>query len=306
VVPGWRGAILIMKDSSEINESPEKQITKPPERKMETFDDLKNSDKNTRIETFDDIKKEAGSQRSIETFDDIAKPKEGATPQEIGANPEKGAFDKDTPEAIEHNRMNQAAEDIKKIDSMKPEKWETLSNNEKYRALSFSGEALRDAYNTPDPPLFPEEHRSEKLGEYGDGYSSDPADPSNIEKYVGSDYGIKMNKDGVNERDKKLFGDDPRAALETYGHEFRHSYQAEQAHAFDGGIITDDKVKAQEWSENMKEYKQPPDTELAKNDPDKYFGEYEAYRNQPVERDAREFSEKIVSKVYENNYKAKG
>ena len=290
-----------MKDVPEIQESPETQITKTSERQIETFDDLKTSDKLGQIETFDDIARKQDSDRSIETFDDIAKSKEGTTTQEISSNSEKGAFDKDTPEAIEQKRLSRAAEDIKNIDGMKSEKWKTLTNDEKSWALRHSGEVLRDAYHTPDPPLYTEKAASNELGKYGDGYYSDPADPSNPEKYVGSDYGIKMNEEGINQRDKRLFGDDPKVALETYAHEFRHSYQSEQAHAFDKGFKTDDPVKAQEWLENIREYKQPPDAELAKTNPEKYFSEYEAYRNQPVEKNAREFASDLSSRIFEDN-----
>jgi hypothetical protein len=287
-----------MKDVSEIPESPEKQATKTLERKIETFDDLKTSDKSRQIETFDDIVRRQGSDRSIQTFDDIAKSKEGTIHHEGGESIEKSSLSKDTPEAIEKKRLSQVTEDIKKIDWMKPEKWKDLSNDEKSWALRHSGEALGDGYHTPDAPLYTEKAASNELGEYGDGYYSDPLNP---EKYVGSDYEIRMNEEGVTEKNKRLFGDDPKVALETFAHEFRHSYQTEQAHAFDKGFITDNPEKAKEWSENLKNYENPPNPELVEANPEKYFEEYEKYRNQPVEKDARAFAKDLSSRIYEEN-----
>lgn len=290
-----------MKDVPEISESPEKHITKAPERRIETFDDLKTSDKSRQIETFDDIAGRQDLDRSIETFDDIAKSREGAIRHESAESIEQKEFDKDTPAIVERESMNHASEEIKKIDWMRPEKWKSLSNDEKRVALEHCGRRLRDAYHTPDPPLYTEKAPPAELGKYGDGYYSDPAHQSNPEKYVGFDYGIKMNEEGVKETDKRLFGDDPKISLETYAHEFRHSYQTEQAHAFDKGFKTDNPENAKEWSENLKDYKNPPIPELAKSNPDRYFEMYEAYRNQPVEEDAREFAENLSSRIYEDN-----
>ena len=192
---------------------------------------------------------------------------------------------------MEQKRLDQAGEAIKNIEEMKPEKWKTLSDKEKIWALDHCGKTFRDSYNHPNPPLFTERAESNKLGEYGDGWS--------YNKTAGSDYGIRMNEEGTKEMNKKLFGDDPRAALETYAHEFRHSYQCEQAHAFDKGLEVDDPDKAKEWSGNLGEnYKPAPDAETAKTDPEEYIRVYEAYKNQSVERDAREFGEKISSKIY--------
>lgn len=66
-----------MSDTPEINESPEKQITKTPEKKIDTFDDLKASDNSGRINTFDDLRGQS-SDKSIDTFDDLPKEAEGS------------------------------------------------------------------------------------------------------------------------------------------------------------------------------------------------------------------------------------
>lgn len=280
-----------MKETQEDHESPEKQVTKTPEKKIDTFDDVRASDKSDRIDTFDNIRI-SGSDSSVKTFDDIRNTKETGDKTTKIEGTEKTAID--APESLEQKTMDQAVDNIKKNDWMQPEKWKTLSNNEKRIALEHSGKALRDAYNSPDPPLYTEKTKPNELGSYGDGYSYD----AKSDKIVGSDYGIKMNEEGIKERDRKLLGDDPKAALETYSHEFRHSYQSEQAHAYDKGFKVDDPEKARKWSENLTNYKQPPEAELAKTEPERYYKEYEAYINQPVEKDAREFGEKLSKSIY--------
>ncbi len=278
-----------MRDVPRTDESPEQDVTGPTESKIETFDDLKTTDQSRQIETFDDLKS-ADNQEGVETFDDL---KTTDQPDRIEA-----VEDSDKPQQnIEQDRLDQAATNIEKADWLQQEKWETLSTNEKRIALDReAGIALSDAYDQPKPPIMTDKADPNALGLYGDGYSSDPS----TGEIIGSDYGIRMNEDGMNERDEKLFGDDPKAALETYSHEFRHSYQAEQAGRFEKGFKTDNPEQAREWSENNKgdNYRRPPDSELAKTDPEKYFQEYEAYRNQPVERDARDFASQLTDRVY--------
>ncbi len=301
-----------MKDTPEINESPEKKITKTPEKKIDTFDDLKASDNSGRINTFDDLRKQE-SDSSIKTFDDLRGGKEVGDKTKSADTTDKAV--KDTPGLTEQKRIDQATEDIKKNELMQPEKWKTLSIEDKRMALDHSGKALGKAYETPEPPLTTKKMEAPGLqGEYGDGYKYDhqrdkynghvEVNPNDFKGHgiAGADYGIEMNEKGMDPNThKKLFGEDPREALETYGHEFRHSYQHEQANAFDKGFKTDDTVKAKKWSENLKNYQQPPDSELAKTDPEKYFREFETYRNQPVEKDAREFGNKLSNSVYGNN-----
>ena len=284
-----------MKDIPEVHENPERETAKSSERKIETFDDLKTTDKSGQIETFDDIADRRPSDRSIRTFDDIAESKEGTVHYHGEEGIEKGPSGDNAPEAIEQKRLSHAAKEIKNAGWLKPEEWETLTDEEKRIALDReAGRALGEAYDQPTPPLSTEKTGSNELEKFGDGFSYD----SSEDKIIGSDYGIRMNEKGMSERDRKLFGDDPREALETYAHEFRHSYQAEQARAFDKGLKTDDQERAREWSENMKDYKEPPDAALAKTDPERYFQEYETYRNQPVEKDAREFASNLTDKVY--------
>lgn len=290
-----------MKDYQEVNESPEDHIAKPTEKQLETYDDLKASDNPKQINTYDDIGKQ-DKDASIKTYDDLRGTEQAGDKTKSADTAEKTV--KDPPEVTEQKRIDQATEDIKKNDGMNPEKWKTLSIDEKRIALEHSGNALGKAYDHPEPPLTARKMGDPGLqGTNGDGYSYRPESPS-ADKHgiVGADYGIEMNEKGMDPNThKKLFGEDPREAVETYGHEFRHSYQHEQANAFDKGFKTDDPVKAKEWSENLMNYQHPPDAELAKTDPEKYFTQYETYRNQPVERDASEFGNKLATRVYSEN-----
>lgn len=287
-----------MKDTPEIHESPEKKITKSPEKKIDTFDDLKVSRELDRIDTFDDIKKQE-SDRSIKTFDDLKNGKETGDKTNSADTTDKAI--KDTPELTEQKRIDQAADGIKKNEWMKLDNWKTLSTDKKRIALDHCGKALGKAYDHPEPPLTTKEMGNPNLqGTYGDGYSYRPEN-SYADKHgvFGADYGITMNQDGMDPNThKRLFGEDPREAVETYGHEFRHSYQHEQAQRFENGFNVDDSEKAKEWSENFKDYKWPPDAKFAKSDPEKYFKEYEAYRNQPVEKDANDFGSKLSARIY--------
>jgi len=95
-----------VKDVPEIEESPEKQITKTSESKIETFDDLKTADKPQKLETFDDLARGKGSHRSIETFDDIAKSKEGTDHYEIPQSFENKSITGNTSNVIEKSRID--------------------------------------------------------------------------------------------------------------------------------------------------------------------------------------------------------
>jgi hypothetical protein len=253
-----------MRDVPQTREAPEKEITKTPEKRINTYDDLGAGDATKGIETYDDLRR-PGNEKPISTYDDLRAPNDGA--DKTNATKVSDSRGTDGPELIEQRRIGQAAEGIRGQEWMKPEKWKTLSDDEKRIALDYSGKELGRAYKSPEPPLTTEKTNQNALGSYEDGATI---------RNPNGDYGIRMNEHGVGERNEKLFGDDPKTALETYSHEFRHSYQNEQA------------------------YKQPPDAEMARTDPERYFKEYGAYRNQPVEVDARDFGDKVTSKTYDD------
>lgn len=177
--------------------------------------------------------------------------------------------------------LEAAAERVKQIAWLRPDQWMHLDIHEKVVALNAAGRALAEIYHTPNPPLLVLEMDDPKdYGYYGDGYRLD-VDTGQIE---GADHGIKMNLSaGVNY--EKLFGDDPAVALETYAHEFRHSFQAEQVTRYlrpQHRNLVDDPQAAQAWNQP---YISPEE-------------DYKAYYDQPVEKDAREFAEALVKQVY--------
>ncbi|RJR42802.1 MAG: hypothetical protein C4576_15490 [Desulfobacteraceae bacterium] len=284
-------------DAGDVRETPEKGIVRMPERRIGTYDDLGTADDRKGIETYDDLHRQ-GAERSINTYDDLRAPKDS---EDKNTAKVSDAPRHDAPESVEQHRIGQAAEAIRGHERMNAEKWRALSVDDKKSALESAGKELGRAYNSPEPPL---ETRNmgdpDTQGEYGDGYSYD----ARTHKVVGSDYGIRMNEDAIAKRNEKLFGDDPRTALETYSHEFRHSYQAEQARAYDKGFRVDNAEQAKTWSENFRDYKQPPDAQLAQTDPEEYFKKYEAYRSQPLERDARGFAERVTSNTYHNRFES--
>jgi hypothetical protein len=180
----------------------------------------------------------------------------------------------------EHVRLAAAAESIEKIDDLKPERWRELTPQRRTLALQQAGRSLRDAYDCPDPPLMPRdfpEYNDGKilLGFYQDGATLD---------HPNSDYVLRLNE-------KLLHHDDPSKALETYSHEFRHAYQSEMATRYEKPQfrnLVHDKDAAAKWSENFRagSYKHPAD-------------DFDQYREQIVEKDAREFAKKLVNRIYE-------
>lgn len=195
------------------------------------------------------------------------------------------------------DRLDTAAQRLGQIEGLSPEKWQQMDARERAWTLREAGREMGKVYHHPTPPLL-ETNMGDphSLGSYGDGYRFD----RESQRVVGSDYGIKMNTAGEFDRNK-LFGDDPKGALHTYAHEFRHSYQREQATRWEKPQFrnqVDDPEQAMRWSQNIKDYKEPPDTGLARTDYERYQREYEAYRTQSVEKDAEHFANELVKQVY--------
>lgn len=185
---------------------------------------------------------------------------------------------------LEARRLDDAAQQLRQIDGLRPENWQKMDIYERKAILNQAGEVLESTYHSPRPPLQVENLGDRHtLGSYGDGYKYN-AVTGEVE---GADYKISMNEQGVRDS-TTLFGDDPRQALRTYAHEFRHSYQAEQVTRFEQPQfrnLVDVPDEAADWSINNRDYR-PPD------------GDFEAYWNQPVERDSRAFADALIERVY--------
>lgn len=186
--------------------------------------------------------------------------------------------------ALEEQRLDETAGRLRQVDGLQPEQWQKMDIYERKAVLNQAGQVLEDTYDSPRPPLLVKDMgEPNALGSYGDGYRFNDS----TGRVEGADYRIAMNEAGQ-ASDGTLFGDDPRQALRTYAHEFRHSYQAEQATRFEKPQfrnLVDVPGEAQGWSENNRHYVRPEQG-------------FDAYRSQPVEQDARDFADKLVDRVY--------
>ena len=176
-------------------------------------------------------------------------------------------------------RKESAVRSIRDLEDFSPEKWREMSMERRRVALNRAGRALMDAYDCPNPPLItrelPEDDRTVTLGEYEDG--------ATIHNLQG-DYALRVNE-------KLLQDDDPREALKTYIHEFRHAYQSEMATRYEKPQFRNwvhEPEAAAKWSEARRggTYVRPEE-------------DYEKYRRQGVEQDARDFAEELIRRVYE-------
>ncbi|MFB0537528.1 MAG: hypothetical protein ACETWR_21390 [Anaerolineae bacterium] len=192
----------------------------------------------------------------------------------------------ETPAAMkEQDALDDAARRLQHIAWLKPEEWRKLDNEQKAVALNTVGRELQEVYHHPNPPLIVSERGDRRLqGEYSD-----------------DDYWIFMNRAAEADGEKKLLGDDPVLALRTYAHEWRHSYQFEQATRWEKPQfrnLVDDPDQAMRWSWNIRDYKEPPGETLALQDYTRYMQEFHAYETQPVEADAKRFADELVRRVY--------
>lgn len=188
----------------------------------------------------------------------------------------------------EQRRIIGAAGALRDQEWLQPERWEKLDESERRAALSDAGRSLRDTYECADPPVlpkdFPEYSGGKLLGFYADGATKGAPD---------GDYELALNKDLMAEGD-------PREALGNYLHEFRHAYQHEMATRYEKpqfrNFVHDVKL-AEEWSANFHDYQESPPEGMAQDDP-AFRDLFDRYENQPVERDAREFSQRLLRELY--------
>jgi len=179
--------------------------------------------------------------------------------------------------------LDKASNELANNDWLNPDVWKNKTDMEKSWALEHAGEDLRKVYHHPNPPLL----------------ISDKNKESELGHYNPEEWEIKMFKNKKNKMGEKLFGEDPREALYTYCHEFRHSYQEEQIQAYKKGFsIDENEEKVGKWADNWKSYINAPDDKLARIDYERYQREYERYKNQPIEEDANRFADLITKRVY--------
>lgn len=184
---------------------------------------------------------------------------------EVQDDPEKVRV-KDVKEVTETERLEKAAGEISRMEQLRPEEWAGLDETRREAYLRQVGQRLSDAYECPAPPFIgvkmPEVGNGVLLGEH-----SDP------------EYITRLNRELIQSTN-------PDEALRTYCHEFRHAYQQEmagrQGTAF--SHLCHDETQAASWGNNFKNYVRYEDDPVG-------------YEAQPVERDAREFSDRMMEKV---------
>lgn len=167
-------------------------------------------------------------------------------------------------EVNELQRLEKAAGEIAQIEGLAPDKWAQLDETRREWCLRQVGDRLSAAYECPAPPFITSDMPEGLLGAHSD-----------------SEYMTKLNREILRIRD----GDE---ALNTYCHEFRHAYQHEMAIRYDSIFkhLCHDEASAAKWSEN-----------LAPGHYISYEQDPEGYQNQPVEKDARDFADRILERV---------
>jgi len=176
-----------------------------------------------------------------------------------------------------------AVQKLRDVEGLREENWQQLDEPGRRAVLNAAGREVADVFRQPAPPLHIEDMHDPSLrGTYGDGFRSGVDG-----ELEGSDYRISMNSEGLNPGEGVL-GDDPRPALQTYLHEFRHGYQHEQIARFEKPQfqnLVDNRELAEEWSRNDKDYQRPE-------------AGYESYYDQPLESDARDFAAQITGRLF--------
>jgi hypothetical protein len=184
----------------------------------------------------------------------------------------------DLPEVSENERLERSVERLRSVRELQPDAWRDLHDPVARRyALDRAGRELEQVYGSPRPPVLPADHAPENHhGMYSD------------ERWTMT----------VNER--LLDSDDPAPALETYLHEYRHSYQRLDIERLNSPIQPDSVENAVGWEANLRSgrYKEAPEDGLALANPERYERLFREYEEQPVERDAREFAREITERLY--------
>jgi len=179
--------------------------------------------------------------------------------------------------------LDKASNKLAKNEWLNPDIWKNMDDIGKRIALEHVGEDLREIYKQPNPPLF----------------VSDKSEEGELAYFDPKEWKIAMFKNEESKLGGKLFGEDPRGALNAYCHEFRHSYQEEQIQEYKKGFSTDEnREKLELWADNWKHYIEAPDDKLAEIDYERYQRDYEKYKNQPIEKDVDEFADLMTKRVY--------
>ena len=164
----------------------------------------------------------------------------------------------------ESQRAERVADRLSTIEEIKQERWAEITLPERTEALRCVGRELREEHGTPEPMMLVEDLPEGELGRY---------DPSTGEMKVDTSL---------------VESDDPREAVRTYVHEFRHGFQDETDSAYRNrlGYVNAPTDEVLKWTANERDYKVPPETP------------FETYEKQPLEADSRRYSDEVIRRLY--------
>lgn len=140
--------------------------------------------------------------------------------------------------------------------------WENTDAVERRYELERVGQHFQEAFDAPAPPIYPENFE----------------DPRLMGKYVDEDFRMEMQEQLLEQKD-------PRDALDTYLHEYRHAaqhYDVERSHGALAHEVDLDRTTEIEGS--LDQYVSPDEDERA-------------YFDQLAERDASSFAERMTERV---------
>jgi hypothetical protein len=160
-------------------------------------------------------------------------------------------------------REAQALEGLRGNIELRPDYWSSMDNDQRQVALQSAENRMAQAYGRPP---------QEVLTDKPDGSTWNAGECG---QYDPEHKAISMNPDRF---------EDPREAVDTLAHEGRHAYQHHVCDENNLGTHPDH-IEAGAWGDNIRNYVSP----------DKDF---EGYWNQPIERDARDFGQRMTNGLY--------
>jgi len=188
---------------------------------------------------------------------------EGATIEELGINKDN----KNKEQALEKLKdwkIKQAIKVINQMEEYSLDTWEAASTEERKAILQQYMNELQNVYGIDVKDDINFYNKAPEDGLISNGYYSHKGvifskKEVSINEYIIENFSAKQSYDKL---------------LNTVRHELRHGYQHAAVDQPEEFIVSSDTVES--WKENFNDYKNSED-------------DYEAYRSQPVEADARDF-----------------
>jgi hypothetical protein len=165
---------------------------------------------------------------------------------------------------------------------LQPENWQAAEFSERFAALEQLEHTLAREEGRPPCSIQNAEMESHECGAFSESKGARLPDG---ELNPGEPHVIQIN-------DSLIENNDPRAAVETIAHEGRHCYQVDSVRNPELHPEVSAETR-QIWEENLipENYVKPSD-------------DYAAYKDQPVEVDARSHAESVTSSIYTSEEKA--